>query len=617
MERESFEDEGVAELLNRDYICIKVDREERPDIDHIYMQVCQALTGHGGWPLTIMMTPEQLPFFAATYIPRESRSGMAGLMGLLPRVAQMWKEDRERLLDTGQRILDWLQSSQEPSASRLDKTVLDAAYGQFDKLFDEEYGGFGSAPKFPSPHQLMFLLRCYYHTGQERAFYMVEKTLQQMFYGGIYDHVGFGFARYSTDRQWLIPHFEKMLYDNALLIMAYLECYQISSSPLYERVVRQTLDYVLRDLCSPAGSFYSAEDADSEGEEGRFYLWRLEEVQEILSDQAANFCNVYAITARGNYEGKSLPNLIKSRPDLKTIEDLDQAREKLFLHRERRVHPYKDDKILTAWNGLMIAASARAGRVLREERYINAARNAAEFIYGNLFRADGRLLARYRGEEARYPAYAADYAYLGWGLLELYASTYDVKWLKRAVELHKDLLRLFWDEEGGGLFLYGKDSEALISRPKESYDGALPSDNAAAARNFLHLARLTGDPSWSEYAEAQLARFAPEIQNHPTAYTFWLLAFCDQLYPGKDLVVVTDGAEKKAEALMLKLQKAYRPDLLVLWKKEGTKKELGELASYTAEMQALQGEPTAYLCRNSSCSAPTRDFEALLNELDK
>ena len=617
MERESFEDEGVAELLNRDFISIKVDREERPDIDHIYMQVCQALTGHGGWPLTIIMTPEQHPFFAATYIPRESRSGMAGLMGLLPQVARLWKEERESLINTGQHLLDWLQNRQEASFSSLDKTVLDKAYEQFEKVFDADYGGFGTAPKFPSPHQLMFLLRYYYHTGQERALYMVEKTLQQMFYGGIYDHIGFGFARYATDWQWLIPHFEKMLYDNALLIMAYLDVYQITSHPLYERVVRQTLEYILRDLSSPAGAFYSAEDADSEGEEGRFYLWELEEVQEILSDHTDHFCNIYGISEGGNYEGKNLPNLIKSRPDLEIIQELDPLREKLFLRREGRVHPYKDDKILTGWNGLMIAALARAARVLQDERYTIAARNAAEFIYSHLFRPDGRLLARYREGEARYPAYAADYAYLGWGLLELYATTYDANWLKRAVELHEDLWRLFGDEQGGGLFLYGKDSEVLISRPKESYDGAMPSGNAVAARNFLHLSRLTGEPYWSEYADRQFTCFANEIKDHPSAYTFWLLAFCDQWYPGKDLVLLADRTDQKIQAFISHLQKTYRPDFLMLWKEAGREEEIAKLAAHTTEMRALQGEPTAYLCQNLSCSAPSQDFDALLKELDK
>ncbi|MDD3365095.1 MAG: thioredoxin domain-containing protein [Syntrophomonas sp.] len=538
MERESFEDTAVADLLNQDFVCIKVDREERPDIDHIYMQVCQTLTGSGGWPLTIIMTPERHPFYAATYLPPRSRGGMAGLLELLPRLSELWKNDRETALNAGQEISNLIKKTPGVKTGiQLSEKVLVRAFQQYDQAFDSAYGGFGSAPKFPTPHTLLFLLKYYELNGEKKALQMVEKTLISMYQGGIYDHVGFGFARYSTDRKWLVPHFEKMLYDNALLAMAYLEAYRLTGSDLYGRVAREIFTYILRDMTSPEGGFYSAEDADSEGEEGRFYAWSRDEVMAVLGPRGTAYCEIYDITEAGNFEGRNIPNLIRSSNTKDARAELELERQSLYIQREKRVKPLKDDKILSGWNGLMIAAMAMGYRILNDKRYLLAAERAADFILLNLRREDGRLLARYRDGEAVYPAYAADYAFLIWGLIELHEAGSDNRFLELAQELNNDLLKLFWDKEKGGLFFYGEDSEELLIRPKEIYDGAIPSDNAVATLNFLRLARMTGNANLDKNVRDQFLLFAGSINENPTAYSFWMLVGLYQKQVGQRIVL--------------------------------------------------------------------------------
>ncbi|MEQ8200477.1 MAG: thioredoxin domain-containing protein [Syntrophomonadaceae bacterium] len=529
MERQSFENEQVAALLNQDFISVKVDREERPDIDHIYMQVCQTLTGSGGWPLTVVMTPAGRPFYAATYIPPYSQGGTMGMADLLPRLAGLWKKDKDKVRQAGDEISQWVQKATRADTSgQLTEEALHQAFGNLARSYDSEYGGFGSAPKFPTPTNLMFLLQYHRHFKNEPALEMAEKTLIGMYQGGIYDHVGFGFARYSTDRRWLVPHFEKMLYDNALLAMAYLEAYQATSQKFYQQVAEDIFTYVLRDMRSPQGGFYSAEDADSEGEEGRYYVWDREEVVSILGPHATRFGEAYDITAGGNFEGRNIPNLI-GQPNCREARDrFDQELRQLLQVRERRVKPFKDDKILTAWNGLMIAALGLGGRLLRDDRYLEAARQAADFILVSLRREDGRLLAGYRDGEALCKAYAADYAYLIWGLLELHEAAHQPRYLQAALELNRQLLDLFWDQERGGLFFYGSDSEPLLTRPKESYDSVMPSDNAVAAYNFLRLGRLAAVPELAEKGQAQIKAFAGSISESPGAHSFWLQAFMYQ-----------------------------------------------------------------------------------------
>jgi hypothetical protein len=533
MEKESFEDTEVAEVLNQDFVPIKVDREERPDIDHIYMQVCQTLTGRGGWPLTIIMTPEQYPFYAATYLPPRSRSGMSGLMELLPGLSNIWKNEREKVLSAGQEISNWMKKTAgiKPGL-QLSEEVFVQAFQQYQQAFDSAYGGFGSAPKFPSPHTLLFLLKYYELYKEEKALQMVEKTLSSMYQGGIYDHIGFGFARYSTDRKWLVPHFEKMLYDNALLAMAYLEAHRITGNDLYGRIAGEIFTYILRDMTAPEGGFYSAEDADSEGEEGRFYTWNRNELISVLNSRGEKYCEVYDISERGNFEGKNIPNLIKNALYADARNELEMERQSLYIEREKRVKPLKDDKILTGWNGLMIAAMAIGYKILKDQRYLQAAERAANFVLQNLRREDGRLLARYRDGEALYPAYAGDYAYFIWGLIELNEAGSGNKYLKVAQDLNNDLLKLFWDKEKGGLFFYGEDSEQLLTRPKEVYDGAIPSDNAVATLNFLRLAKKNGQVL-EERVRDQFLHFAGTIDENPTAYSFWLLAALYQRQAGQ------------------------------------------------------------------------------------
>jgi uncharacterized protein YyaL (SSP411 family) len=532
MAHESFEDQGVADLLNQDFVAIKVDREERPDIDHIYMTVCQALTGSGGWPLTIIMDADKRPFYAATYLPRGNQGGMMGLLELLPRVAQLWAEDKDSLLQSGQQISQLIAAQPEQKTSQsVTLTLLSQAFRQFAQTFDAAWGGFSSPPKFPTPHNLLFLLRYYQSMKEEQALQMVEKTLQCMYRGGIYDHIGFGFARYSTDRYWLVPHFEKMLYDNALLAMAYLECYRLTGKEFYAGVSRDIFSYVLRDMTGPEGEFFSAEDADSEGEEGKFYLWSRDEIEVVLGKQAEQWAKTYDISQSGNFKGRNIPNLTRTEQDYEPRQIMEEQRQKLLAYRAQRPRPLKDDKVLTAWNGLMIAAMAMGARILKDDRFLQAASQAVNFIIKNLRRQDGRLLARYRDGHAEYLAYAADYAYLIWGLLELYEACWDDKYLGLALDLNRELLHYFWDEENGGLFFYGHDAEILLTRPKEAYDGALPSANAVASLNFLRLARLSPNPELEEKAQQTMDCFAGQIQEHPTAHSFWMYMAGYKFFP--------------------------------------------------------------------------------------
>lgn len=457
---------------------------------------------------------------------------MPGLMEVLSRIAQLWVEDKEALQQSGQQISQLIdEKPAKKDDQTIDLSLLETAYRQYARSFDSEWGGFGSPPKFPTPHNLLFLLRYYQIMKEEHALQMVEKTLQCMYRGGIYDHVGFGFARYSTDRYWLVPHFEKMLYDNALLAMAYLECYRSTNNDFYAAVSRDIFSYVLRDMTGAEGEFFSAEDADSEGEEGRFYLWNREEVKALLGEQAERWANSYDITVKGNFEGENIPNLIHTQNYFATRLGLEAERQKLLTYREKRPRPSKDDKVLTAWNGLMIAALAMGACILKDDIYLQAAGRAFDFINKHLRRADGRLLARYRDGQAEHLAYAADYAYLIWGLLELYAAGKDEKHLVMAQQLNQDLLKYFWDEEEGGVFFYGCDAEILLTRPKEAYDGAIPSANAVTALNFLRLTGINMNPELEAKTQQILDCFAGQILEHPTAHSFWLLAVGCKFFP--------------------------------------------------------------------------------------
>ncbi len=613
MERESFEDEEVARVLNDNFIAIKVDREERPDIDHIYMNVCQALNGSGGWPLTIIMTPDKKPFFAGTYFPKRARMGYPGIVELLEKTMESWNTQRDSLLEASNHILDHIKSdSREDSEGELTIEAAGKAFKGFKLRFDSEFGGFGRAPKFPTPHNLQFLLRYWKLTNDAGALEMVEKTLVSMYRGGIYDHIGFGFSRYSTDRKWLVPHFEKMLYDNALLSVTYLEAYQATGKKQYGEVARQIFEYVLRDMTSPEGGFYSAEDADSEGVEGKFYVWSPKEITEILGEDAAvEFNGYYGINEKGNFEEKSIPNLLHNKEafDNITSNPVEEYRKKIFEVRRKRVHPYKDDKILTSWNGLMIAALAIGARVLDDRRYSEAAEKAVGFIRAELVKEDGRLLARYREGEAAYPGYLDDYAFVIWGLIELYEASFKAEYLRLALDLNMDMLKYFYDEENGGLYLYGSDSEQLIVRPKDVYDGATPSGNSVAAMNFLRLGRLTGDPDLEDKAYEQLKAFGGAIEGSPMGYTHMLMALLFINSKASEIVVVGNSEDKNARRMLSVANSHFLPFTVVLFKdEEGVADGITSLAAYTEGQIMIDDKATAYVCENFACRAPITDL---------
>jgi len=628
MERESFEDEEVARVLNGGFISIKVDREERPDIDHIYTTVCQAMTGQGGWPLTVIMTPDKKPFFAGTYFPKKGKWGMPGLLDILERVGEIWKEDRERVLEAGEQITGAVRSRSGVSpGDGLAEGTLKKAYEQFRGRFDRQYGGFGLAPKFPTPHNLAFLLRYWKRTGEKDALTIVEKTLAAIYRGGIYDHVGYGFSRYSTDKRWLVPHFEKMLYDNALLALAYIEAHQATGKEFYARVAKEIFTYVLRDMTAPESGFYSAEDADSEGVEGKFYVWTPGEVREILGERDGEiYCRLYDITPDGNFEGRSIPNLINTTLEGVAAEfgmapgELENLAagmgQKLFNARERRVRPHKDDKILTSWNGLMIAALARGAAVFDEMSYRDAAVRAVDFLYRQLQRGDGRFLARYREGEAAYPAYLDDYAFLAWGLLELYGATFDATRLERAGALVRQAVDLFWDKEKGGFFFTGADAEELIARPKEVYDGALPSGNSVMLVNLLRLARLTGDESLDGIAGKLVEAFGGEVAAHPQGYTHFLMGVDFQLGPPREVVIAGQPGDPGVERMLRAARRKFLPDTVVVFHPIGdTGGKIEKLAPFLEGQTALDGRATAYVCQNYSCRAPVTDYQQFINSL--
>ncbi|MEX2461308.1 MAG: thioredoxin domain-containing protein [Paenibacillaceae bacterium] len=624
MERESFEDEEVAEVLNANFISIKVDREERPDVDHLYMAVCQAMTGAGGWPLTVIMTPEKKPFFAGTYFPKRRKHNRFGLMELLAQVTDKWGEDYDKIMDAGEQIV---AETQKRMLSNLEGEInpksLEKAYGMYEQMFDPLYGGFGTAPKFPTSHNLSLLLRNYHTTHNAKALQMVEKSLDSMYRGGMYDHIGFGFSRYSTDERWLVPHFEKMLYDNALLAMTNLEAFQVTGKAQYAEIAEQIFTYVLRDMTDAGGAFYCADDADSEGEEGKFYVWKPEEVIEVLGQSTGElYCELYDITPEGNFEGHNIPNLIHQtvqefteRKQLnlvdlkKTIED---ARHKLFIHREARIHPHKDDKILTSWNGLFIMALAKGAKALQKPIYAEAAKKAVDFILTNMRKEDGRLLARYRDGAAAFPGYVDDYAFLIWGLIELYEATFEITYLQNALELNQQMLDLFWDDAKGGLFFYGNDSEQLFIRPKEIYDGAMPSGNSAAALNLQKLARYTFNPELSQKADQQLKAFAGAVEGYPAGHALFMAAI-DFFYSSSSEVVIAGDLKKEdTQAMIRAIQSRYAPNTLIIVNPIGEEKAAVEaIIPLVQGKHGLGGQATAYVCENFSCQSPTSSLEEL------
>ncbi|PSQ80112.1 MAG: thioredoxin domain-containing protein [Bacteroidetes bacterium QS_8_68_15] len=645
MERESFEDEEVADALNDAFVPVKVDREERPDVDSLYMSACQLMRKQGGWPLNVLLTPEGKPFHAETYLPKTSRLGRMGLLQLVERVRTLWQDERDKVTENADGLADALRRMSAPQqggeAAVLGEDMLRAAYDALAERFDAAHGGFGSAPKFPTPHHLLFLLRYGHMTGEERATEMVKKTLDAMRGGGVFDQLGYGFHRYSTDEHWRLPHFEKMGYDQALLARAYTEGYQATGEERFRRTAEEIFDYVFRDLTSEDGAFFSAEDADSEGEEGTFYVWSTEEVREVLSeDAAALVIETFGLEEEGNFREESTGErtgvnvLHPGRPldeaaaasdldDGAFFERIEAAREKLFARREERPRPHRDDKVLTDWNGLMIAALANAARVFDDEgeRYAEAAARAADFLLDTLRTDDGRLLHRYRKGEAGIRAHLDDYAFLSWGLTELYEATFEPKWLRAAAELADEMHERFADDEGGGYFLSAPDGgEELVARQKPLQDTAMPSGNAGALWAHLRLARLTGRTDFAERADRLMKGAAAQVRRRPSGFTALLCGVALATGPAREIVVSGDPADKDTQALLRVLRRRYQPNAVTLLRPpdsaDGQTPEIADVAPFTEAQRPVDGHAAAYVCENHACRRPVTTPDELDAALD-
>ncbi len=623
MEHESFEDQEVADLLNRHFISIKVDREERPDIDQVYMNACQAATGRGGWPLSIFMGPDKKPFYAGSYFPKKSRLGMPGLLEVAAKIAALWEEDREQLGRISEHISRAIEPGQAEGAPEIaGQELAGKAHKLLTRIFDPVWGGFGRAPKFPTAHNFGFLLRRGRRSPESNGLAMVEKTLLAMRAGGIFDQLGFGFHRYSVDEKWIEPHFEKMLYDQALLALAYTEAFLATGEERYAKVTREIFEYVLREMLGPEGGFHSALDADSEGGEGAFYTWTPQQVFEVLGKEDAEiFCRAYGITDRGNFAQwvsilhiptpfeKLAPILGMGLPELEQL--LENSRGRLFEIREKRVHPFKDDKILTAWNGLMIAALARGAQALGEKLYASAALGAANFILHEMRNGAGRLYRRYRGGEAANPGYADDYAFLIWGLIELYETVFDVAWLAEALRLQEEMSRLFGAPDGGFHFA-GNDGEQMIVAEKPLYDAALPSCNSVAAMNLLRLGKMTGNPAFEKQAESLMRAFAGDLAANPAAFTQFLQALDFAQGPTLEILIAGDPASAETKEMVEATHRIYSPNRVVMLKQSGKPgAELAKIAPFTASIGENAGTASAYLCRGFQCQNPVRSVSRL------
>lgn len=629
MAHESFEDEEVAELINQVFVPIKVDREERPDIDNIYMTVCQFMTGRGGWPLTIFMTPDKKPFYAATYIPKKSRYGRAGLMEIIPRIKKLWLEEKDSLFSSAEQITNTLKSldrweqGEEPGSE-----IFTRAYEELESAFDNKYGGFGNAPKFPLPHQLLFLLHYWQKEGCKKALSMVEKTLTMMRTGGIFDQIGGGFHRYSTDREWLVPHFEKMLYDQALLAYTYLEAYQATGKKLYSVTAEEIFEYINRVMFSEEGGFFSAEDADSEGEEGRFYLWEMDEIYDILPEsRARKLTDIYSFKEEGNFlnestgkiDGRNIPHIESSEKAsslLEIIKDIDDERRLLFEKRDQRVHPHKDDKILTDWNGLMIAALAKGFSTLKKEEYLKMAEMSIEFIYSKMFES-GFLLHRYRDGEASINGNVDDYAFLVWGLIELYQASFKPIYLKRAEDLTDKLIEYFWDKDTGGFYFTKEGGEELLTRKKEIYDGAIPSGNSVILWNLVRLSHLTGSRKLEQKAYEMSRTFSRQVNDSPSVHTMFLIGYNSLTGPFFDVVIAAPDREKAAEMLE-EVRKKYIPRLTIIYHLAETEEDpsIDEISSFIKDYNMVENKTAVYICRDYTCQLPLTDKAQILGGLE-
>ena len=636
MAHESFEDKDVAELMNDAFICIKVDREERPDIDNVYMRACQMMTGMGGWPLTIIMTPNKKPFVAATYLPKKSRFGRVGMMELVPHVTKRWKKEKEAIVKYADQATVKIASLDKTAGANLDEVALEQTYQAMLQTYDKTNGGFGKAPKFPSPHQYTFLLRYWKRTSNAPSLDIVTNSLQKMSMGGMFDHLGYGFHRYSTDSKWILPHFEKMLYDQATLLTAFVETYQATGEEYFAQVGRKIIEYLKKDLTSSEGAFYSAEDADSEGVEGKYYVWKTKEVEEILEKEEYEwFSEVYNLKSSGNFEDeatgrKTRENILYQTSTLDrlaegfniTVEELSerlrQSHEKMLKYREKRIRPGLDEKILTDWNGLMIAALAKASRAFEDEEIMKSAMRACDFILENLRDKDGELYHVYIGGEKSQKAFLDDYAFLIWGMIELYQASFKEIYLKEAVRMTSYCVNHFWDGLSGGFFFTSNNAEQQIVRSKESFDSAIPSGNSVMMKNLLYLAHFTGDHTFERYAERVLISVSGIFERRPQAFSYLMSSLSYALGPTHQITIAGKQDDKETQEFIQKLNKEFLPGIIVVLRKEDdpeARNELDAIAKYTKEQGMKNEKLTIYLCTKNVCDEPTNDANEVIRKL--
>jgi uncharacterized protein len=619
MAHESFEDREIASLLNFHFIAIKVDREERPDIDSVYMMACQQMTGHGGWPLTIIMTPDKKPFFAGTYLPRTARAGMSGLSELLTKVIVLWQDQRDTLTTAADQLTATLANTRYPSPKKTaDQLLLQRGFDELAASFDPVNGGFGRMPKFPTPVTLLFLLRFWKRTGSGKALRMVEETLEAIRCGGIHDHIGGGFHRYSTDAAWKVPHFEKMLYDQALLLMVFTEAWQVTRKPVYRETAEAIIAYVTRDLMSPEGAFFSAEDADSPGGEGAFYLWTKKELDAVLGSPDSNSAvQLFGVIPAGNFPamepGKNILFLQKGliADPVEQIRN-DTIRKRLLAEREKRPRPLRDEKILADWNGLMVAALAQASRTFGNSGYYSTAEKAMRFVLEHLRLHDGGLLHRYCDGEAAIVGFSDDYSFVIRALIELYETSFDTAWLEEALLLHRYVNRHFSDKSGSGYFTTSDEGEALIVRKKEIYDGAIPSCNSVMLENLVLLGHLTGDFGHEELASRLADSFSGIVSTSPSSYSAYLCALDHLLGPATDIVIIGEESDPGTQEMIRLIRDTYLPSVtLHVRNSNRDETNLDTLAPFTRMMKTRNGQGIAYVCTGHTCSAAVTTPESL------
>jgi uncharacterized protein YyaL (SSP411 family) len=625
LREESFENEDIARLINEHFVSIKVDREERPDLDQIYMNAVQMMTGHGGWPMTVFLTPEGVPFYAGTYFPPEDRYNMPGFPRVLAGVAEAYRARPDEVTETAVSVLAQLKrmGQARESGEALGVELLDAAERNIARSYDARHGGFGGAPKFPAAMNLEFLLRQYHRNGRSETLEMVENTCRKMALGGMYDQLGGGFHRYSTDARWLVPHFEKMLYDNALLSRLYLHVYQQTKDQFYRRIAEETLDYIVREMTDAGGGFYSTQDADSEGHEGKFFVWSVEEVKEILgAEDAALFNAYYDVTEGGNFEGKNILHISRSVEEVanelsvepgRLREVLERGRLTLFEAREQRVKPGRDEKVLTAWNGLMLASFAEACAILERVDYGEIAEKNAEFVLENL-RRDGLLLRTHKDGQSKLNGYLEDYAFFADGLLALYQATGRLRWLEEARGLTDKMIEEFWDEEEGGFFYTGRSHEELIVRSKDYFDNATPSGNSAAAEVLLHLSALTGVEDYARKAVALFRLLSDTLKRYSSAFGRLLGALDFHLSTPKEIAVVGQVESEEARALLREVWARYLPNKVVALAAEGDARA-AEVIPLLRDRPAINGCATAYVCEHYTCQQPATSAAELASQL--